>query len=153
MKTRTVVLRKKNNVVSTVNAIDSDALAIFEDKKAFIAMKALKSATDLLEERRATHYANKYEIAREVVKSVVKSNKRAKSEKHACVSYIESLIEQARYTHKEILASACVMFSDLARITIATYLSDSKNPSEKYGFRRHKFSRLAKTDSNKVMHY
>jgi hypothetical protein len=80
------------------------------------------------------------------------SRKRVKGAGYEKVKYIEGLITEGTHTQKEIVALAMEQYPEVKRITITTYISDSKNPSEKYGYARHGFSSLAKVTDGKL-HY
>lgn len=139
------ILRKR--VVNVENA-SIEELLTNRNARAFIQREILeekKSTMQRILERRAQRKHIDIASVR-----VQRKEKRARSDKHSCVQFIESLIAQARYTQKEIVSMTCAAFNDLAVITVRTYVTDSKN--ERY-FRVHKFDALTLCNSSKILHY
>lgn len=77
----------------------------------------------------AIEYANTFLGIKLAVKRS-SSSTRSRASKSDVKQAIESMIEQACFTRKEILTDVCARYSDIAKSTVSTYLSDSKN--EKY---------------------
>jgi hypothetical protein len=141
------ILRKR--VVNVENA-SIEELLTDRNARAYVQREVVeekKSTLQRIAERRAIRHNVDVSTIR-----LDKSNKvkRAKSDKHSCVKFIESLISQARYTQKEVVALTCQAFNDLAVITVRTYITDSKN--ERY-FRVHKFDALTLTNARNILHY
>lgn len=140
---KNTILRKK-----LVN-VEVDAIELMTSRNARIVQREVTEEKKSTLQRILEARAKRKNIDISQVR-IDKKVKRAKSDKHACVQYIESLISQARYTHKEVVSMTCAMFNDLALVTVRTYVTDSKN--ERY-FRVHKFDALTLVNSNKILHY
>ena len=158
MKTNAKTTKKSNgkNVISNIKtAALQNAANDIEIEKTSKKTKKIASEPYIAEEFRANDDEKKEILAMPIESFAIASFKREKKEKNvvvkekgpSLVSVLTPLIEEAKYTKKELVIVAVELLPHLSVSTIQTILTDAKNP--KYN----KFEKLVVIDENGILKF